>query len=241
MEEEKSHSEFNKSALEMTKIIQNPYKEIAEKQNGFFNFSFPESLDWLQKKGRILFGDHFTVFEDDHELIYKLLVYAIGDFENTARHNLSLKKGILMNGTVGCGKTSLMTLIKAFFPQEKQYTLKSVREITFEFEKEGFRVISLYSNLAFCNSPYSRTNKTFCFDDLGIEQPVKYFGNECNVMAEILLSRYDLFIQKGILTHITTNLSAPELESMYGSRVRSRMREMFNLVAFERNAKDKRV
>jgi len=60
-------------------------------------------------------------------------------------------------------------------------------------------------------------------------------------MAEILLSRYDMFIQKGILTHITTNLSAPELESMYGSRVRSRMREMFNLVAFERNAKDKRV
>ena len=60
-------------------------------------------------------------------------------------------------------------------------------------------------------------------------------------MAEILLSRYDLFIQKGILTHITTNLSASELESMYGSRVRSRMREMFNLVAFKRNAKDKRV
>jgi len=28
---------------------------------------------------------------------------------------------------------------------------------------------------------------------------------------------------------------------MYGSRVRSRMREMFNLVAFERSAKDKRV
>jgi len=225
----------------MTKIIRNPYDEIAELKNGSFNFSFPASLDWLQKQGRIFFGDHFAIFADDRELIYKLLVYAIGDFENTARHNLSLKKGILINGPVGCGKTSLMTLIKAFFPKEKQYTLKSVREITFEFEKEGFRVINRYSNLAFCNSPFSRTNRAFCFDDLGTEQPIRYFGNECNVMAEILLSRYDLFIQKGVLTHITTNLSASELESMYGSRVRSRMREMFNLVAFERSAKDKRV
>ncbi len=227
--------------LQMTKIIQNPYDEIAELKNGFFNFSFSASLDWLQKQGRIFFGDHFTVFPEDHELIYKLLVYAIGDFENTARHNLNLRKGILMNGPVGCGKTSLMTLLKAFFPQEKQYTLKSVREITFEFERDGFRVISRYSNLAFCNSPFSQVNRAFCFDDLGIEQPIKYFGNECNVMAEILLSRYDLFIQKGVLTHITTNLSASELESMYGNRVRSRMREMFNLVAFERSAKDKRV
>jgi predicted ATPase len=241
MEEEKSHSETIKSALEMTKIIQNPYEEIAEKKNGFLNFSFPASLDWLQKKGRVLFGDHFTIFTEDHELIYKLLVYAIGDIENTVRHNLSLKKGILISGPVGCGKTSLMTLITAFFPFEKQYTLKSVREITFEFEKEGFLVINRYSNLAFCNSPYSRTNRSFCFDDLGIEQPIKYFGNQSNVMAEILLSRYDLFIQKGILTHITTNLSASELESMYGSRVRSRMREMFNLVAFEKGARDKRV
>ena len=80
----------------------------------------------------------------------------------------------------------------------------------------------------------------FCFDDLGIEQPRKYFGNECNVMAEILLSRYELFVSKGIPTHVTTNLSASELEEKYGNRLRSRMREMFNLVAFDKNSKDKR-
>jgi hypothetical protein len=47
-------------------------------------------------------------------------------------------------------------------------------------------------------------------------------------MAEILLSRYDLFISKKIQTHITTNLSASEIEAQYGNRVRSRMRELFN-------------
>ena len=241
MEEEKNNPEPTRSMLQMTKIIRNPYDEIAEFNNGFFNFSFPQCLDWLQKQGRDFFGDHFRVFTEDHELIYKLLVYAIGDKENSTRFNLSLRKGILLNGPVGCGKTSLLTLIKTFFSKERQYTLKSVRQISFEFEGEGFQVISRYSNLAFCNPPFSHMNRAFCFDDLGTEQPIKYFGNECNVMAEILLNRYDLFIQKGVLTLITTNLSASELESMYGSRVRSRMREMFNLVAFDRNSKDKRV
>lgn len=241
MEEEKIHSEASNLILQPTKIIQNPYEDIADLQNNVFNFTFPVCLVWLEQKGKMLFGDHFSIFREDHELIFKLLVYAIGDVENTIRHNLSMKKGILLSGPVGCGKTSLMTLIKPFFAVDKQYAIKSVREIAFEFEKEGFLVISRYCNLAFCSSPYSLINKAFCFDDLGIEQPMKYYGNQCNVMAEILLSRYDQFIRKGILTHITTNLSASELESMYGSRLRSRMREMFNLVTFEKGAKDKRL
>jgi DNA replication protein DnaC len=43
-----------------------------------------------------------------------------------------------------------------------------------------------------------------------------------------------------MLTHATTNLSAEELEKLYGNRVRSRMREMFNLIAFGADVADKR-
>jgi DNA replication protein DnaC len=80
-----------------------------------------------------------------------------------------------------------------------------------------------------------------CFDDLGAEQSLKYYGNECNVMGEILLSRYEYFVSHDMLTHITTNLSATEMEDLYGNRVRSRLREMFNLIAFGESAKDKRT
>jgi hypothetical protein len=59
-------------------------------------------------------------------------------------------------------------------------------------------------------------------------------------MAEILLSRYDLFISKKLITHITTNLSATEIENQYGNRVRSRLRQMINLIAFDKSVKDKR-
>ena len=82
--------------------------------------------------------------------------------------------------------------------------------------------------------------KTFCFDDLGLENVMNYYGNHCSVMAEILLSRYDLFHSFGMITHLTTNLTSNEIETMYGTRVRSRCREMFNLVSFEKTAGDKR-
>lgn len=88
----------------------------------------------------------------------------------------------------------------------------------------GFEVIHKYSAPALGID----TPKSFCFDDLGTEQSLKYYGNECNVMAEVLLSRYERFVSQSIKTHITTNLSATEIEALYGNRVRSRMREMFN-------------
>jgi DNA replication protein DnaC len=59
-------------------------------------------------------------------------------------------------------------------------------------------------------------------------------------MAEILLSRYDIITSKKIQTHITTNLSASEIENVYGNRVRSRLRELCNLVAYDRSSLDNR-
>lgn len=104
--------------------------------------------------------------------------------------------------------------------------------------QSGYEILEKYSNGNLSHD--IRTPKSYCFDDLGTETTSKYFGNDCNVMAEILLTRYDLFKEKGIITHLTTNLSATEIESQYGNRLRSRMREMFNLFGYEENSGDKR-
>ncbi len=69
---------------------------------------------------------------------------------------------------------------------------------------------------------------------------MKHYGIECNTIGEILLYRYDLFTYDGIITHATTNLDANQLEDLYGNRVRSRLRSMFNLMAFSQRTKDKR-
>ena len=75
---------------------------------------------------------------------------------------------------------------------------------------------------------------------MGVEPIGRHYGKDCNVMGEILLSRHELFLKTKIKTHATTNLNAQELEDLYGNRVRSRMRELFNLIAFPENTSDKR-
>ena len=69
---------------------------------------------------------------------------------------------------------------------------------------------------------------------------IKHFGNDCNVMAEILITRYEHFIENKTITHITTNLLATEIEKAYGNRVRLRLRQMFNLISFSSETTDKR-
>jgi hypothetical protein len=201
-------------------------------------YDFSRCLDFMEAKGKEVFGSHFRLYEADYPLLYTLLIYIIGDKANAQKQGLNLRKGILLSGPVGCGKTSLMTLLRFFQPLSHQYVLRSCREVSFEFIRDGYEVIHTYSRASF--GEYSQQPRTYCFDDLGTESSLKYYGNSCNVMGEILLSRYDLFVSRGMRTHLTTNLTSSEIEKNYGNRVRSRMREMFNLVSFGKDARDKR-
>lgn len=200
------------------------------------NYNYQKATKWLESKGQELFGNHFKIYDEDKTIIHKLIAYSTGNEEVTKQLNINLEKGILLSGPIGCGKTTLMTLMKHLATPQNKYYVKSCREVSFEFIKEGYDVISSYSKPSLHQSKVG----IICFDDLGTENNLKYFGNECNVMGEILLSRYDLFISKKVKTHLTTNLSASELEQFYGNRVRSRLRESFNLIAFNNNSMDKR-
>ncbi|MEC4004851.1 ATPase [Flavobacterium sp. SUN052] len=200
------------------------------------HYSYPEVIQWLEKKGIELYGNHFKIHETDYSIVYKLVAYFLKDEATCFLHGINLNKGILLSGPVGCGKTSLMNLMKYLTATEHKFSVKPCRDISFEFIQEGYQIIHKYSN----GKLYQFEPRVYCFDDLGTENNLKYFGNECNVMAEILLSRYDLFISKKLQTHITTNLSATEIEKTYGNRVRSRLRQMVNLIAYDKSAPDKR-
>jgi hypothetical protein len=129
-----------------------------------------------------------------------------------------------------------MRLITPFANSFSDYKIKTCREISFEFAKNGYEAINTYTTKQ--NNQIRLTG--YCFDDLGTEQQIKHFGNDCNVMAEILITRYEQFVENNSITHITTNLAAFEIENHYGNRLRSRMRNMFNLITFSPSSSDKR-
>ena len=193
-------------------------------------------LSFLEKHGKQRFGASFRIYPEDHPTIYNLLIYFLRQEKEASRHDIDLDKGILLAGPVGCGKSCLMELMTYIPGPERNFVLRSCRDISFEFMEEGYAVIQRYSSMSFRSSK----PRIYCFDDFGAERNLKYFGNECNVLGEILLSRYDLFVGQGMLTHITTNLNANDVEAAYGDRLRSRVRQQFNLFTFPPNTRDKR-
>ncbi len=192
-------------------------------------YDFKKILIYLNAKGKLMFGEKFKIYKEDHDILYKLCLYAIQDRKGCKELGIDINKGILLSGPVGCGKTSLIRLLKHLVPHYRPYEVVPTRNIVFGFNHIGYKTIEDYGSTQF-----------FCFDDLGVEPIGRHYGKDCNVMGEILLSRHDLFLKHHVKTHGTTNLNAKELEDKYGNRVRSRMRELFNLVAFDKGSLDKR-
>jgi DNA replication protein DnaC len=208
--------------------------QIGEIINNTVHYDFEKIKTYLNIKGHLLFGQNFRIYKEDEPLLFKLCCYFIQDHYNCAKMGIDTGKGILLSGPVGCGKTSLMKLLPYLAPHKTNYELIPTRNIVFNFNTNGFEVLDKYND-----------TKNYCFDDLGVEPVGSHYAKECNVMGEILLSRYDLFTQKSqslshSKTHLTTNLNAKEIEKRYGSRVRSRLRAMFNLIGFGSSSLDKR-
>jgi DNA replication protein DnaC len=201
-----------------------------EIKNGMRHFNFHKTLLYLQHHGQQKFGSSFKIFKEDIPTIHKLIIYMINEEDQCKKYNIDLKKGILLSGPVGCGKTTWMKIIQCLAFDEQKFMVKPTREIAFNFNKEGYNSIITIG----------KSKKIICLDDLGVEQNIKFFGNECNTIGEVILSRYEMNTYHNILTHATTNLKASELEEVYGIRVRSRLRSMFNLISFPSTSKDKR-
>ncbi len=192
-------------------------------------YDLPKILVYLDAKGKLLFGKQFKIYKGDKEILLKLCSYFIKDHNNCKKYEIDPNKGLLLSGPVGCGKTSLMKLLPHLVPHQRKYVVMPCRNIVFAFNHLGYKTIEDYGE-----------SGVFCFDDIGVEPIGRHYGKDCNVIGEILLSRYELFLSTPLKTHGTTNLNADELEDRYGERVRSRMRELFNLIAFDQNTPDKR-
>ena len=186
---------------------------------------------------------NFTVDATNQPVLEAVLAYFVRDRVQCQKLGIKPQKGLFVMGPVGCGKTTLMQLFA-----EQRFKLVATRDVARKFLREGHPMLEHYGARSYRvkhlgHGPVTQYDQpiTYCFDDLGVEPNAKLYGNDCNVMAEILLDRYDQFVHHGMITHLTTNLNAEELERLYGDRMRSRLREMCNLVCFPPEAKDRRA
>ena len=160
------------------------------------------------------------------------------DFEKL-NDNFSLSKGLLLVGPIGCGKTSLLQLLSK--NPFKPFTVVSCRTVASEYAEHGHPAIAHYSTLRQVSKRewFGHDHVGYCFDDIGTEELKKNFGNQINVMGELILNIYDSRDAVGKV-HLTTNLSAEDMLNNYGSRVGSRINEMFNVIIFSDESPDRR-
>lgn len=182
------------------------------------------------------FKMQYQVDDANRAVVANLCFYFSGD----KRFSGDLNKGLLLSGGVGVGKTSLMQ----FFARNQIFSYRMVhcRDVEKNFAQDGYDAIDKYSNnlpVAINANPFGHQIIGFCFDDLGTEENSKHYGKEKNMMAEILLNRYDFKLPYHS-THITTNLTAAEIKEQYGTRVTDRLREMVNVITFDKNTQSRR-
>lgn len=190
----------------------------------------------------------FQVDDNNKDIIYALCLYFTNDqgFEKLCtkdetgsliQMNWRLNKGLMIVGGVGIGKTTLMRLFAV--NKRQPFDVVNCIDIANQYmvpdEKTGginavnkYRGIHRKINPGSENLYHDAVGVTF--DDLGTEKKKNHFGNECNVMADILQLRYANNNLKKEFTHVVTNQTAKDLLGTYGIRTHDRMREMFNIM-----------
>lgn len=214
------------------KLREQAYRENLLKPVLIPDFGWESYLQWSINRWQSLFKKTWIV-TPENDVITKLLAKYFVQDQSFEESGYSLKKGLLLAGGVGVGKTTLLQLFGR--NPLSSYIIVPCRNVANEYADYGNDMIDKYTGeyLPSSDNPFRHNTFGVCFDDLGTETRKKNYGNELNVMEEILLTRYERRLSLANRTHITTNLTGDAIGEMYGDRVRSRMREMFNLIVFE--------
>jgi DNA replication protein DnaC len=203
--------EWEKREAEKREAEKERMEKIIEKHNAQFFFEMIKTYFELNY-GRF-------IYTESNKPLVKAVCYFLGrDARFETELNYSFKKGLLIAGSVGLGKTKI---IKAVSRNEMNpISIYSIIDIMDKIKETGdFRV-----------SPYCGT---IMIDDIGSEDVVTYYGNQVNWFKDFLEKYYMHKADRFNRLIITTNLGSDDMERKYGARIRSRIREMFNTIVIQ--------
>lgn len=126
--------------------------------------------------------------------------------------------GVILNGHVGNGKTTLFRLANdALNLMGIKCEMINVNTLCSLVSKHGEDEI------------FKREHGLLILDDLGSENEIiKNYGNNLDPVKQLLFLRYESRAR----TFVTTNFNADMLKAKYGERLADRFKEMFKIYTF---------
>lgn len=243
-EEEKAQAIWDRRKQKGQQLFSKAYAKNTKGERTFPTFTAKEFMEFIVKRGKARAEDldwvDFIVNDDNKPVITLLSLYFTKDERFLSqKKGYSFRKGILLIGPMGVGKTNLLELCQvnpfaSFIPSK-------CKDIVGEFSRErhgGQQVIDLYANDLFVENADDTFGHHFLgrsFDDLGQESIGKHYTWEANVMEQIIEKRYDS--GNFYRTHATSNHTLDQFSDIYSPRVEDRCYEMFNVIQYPSTAK----
>jgi len=184
------------------------YFELQKRCNAKYFFNL---MAWTSEN---TYGKKLILHEDNTPLIRAICFFFSKDerFETELKYDLN--KGLLIRGVSGLGKTYLFKCIDK--NDIRPIDIVSMIDISEQVKEEGTYDLQ-YQN-------------TLYLDDVGTEESVvNHYGTKINWFKNFI-EMYYLKNRPFNRLVISTNNSFDEIESKYGFRVRSRVKDMFNII-----------
>lgn len=148
-----------------------------------------------------------------------------------------LRKGLLLAGRIGCGKTSLMRIFQR--NQRQVYMILSAKEIAWNWRQADKNAGGYLERLSLPHLLPVNDSQNFyhrfaglCIDDVGTEDVQNSYGNRASVIADVIEGRYYNRCA-GPMLHLTTNLTMGDMKEFYGARITSRLCETMNVIEYK--------
>jgi hypothetical protein len=204
-----NHSIWEKEQREKEKLEAEKAKQkLLEKCNAKYMYSL------MSKTSKQKFGKDLIINENNKHLIKTICFFLSKDERFETELGYFFNKGLLIRGICGIGKTYLLKCVSD--NELNPIDIFSMIEITEEIRRTGECKI--------------KARKLIYLDDVGSEEhTINHYGTKISFFEDFI-QRYYLNNKKFNNLIISTNNDFDEIAAKYGFRVRSRMKEMFNVI-----------